>query len=198
VDLFVGGLAPLTVFPAIESARQRKERHPLLGIHAALRPLVYQRVTAAVTFYRGTGSYLSLRGAGKPALEVEGNMVDQAHAEAIFFSLFCGISHNRESSMQLDMPDNPIENVNSSVGMLTLDSPWFTASGQMFPLWDVHSRTLYCFDPFLAIRQSGYRTIQGTYIFLFFRPPCPHLYLVGPCNSCWGITPSSKLVSCLH
>jgi len=84
VDL-LSGLAPLTVFPAIESARQK--RHPLLEIHAALA-LVYQRVTAAVTLpwywliFVTTGAASRSRG--------EGNMVDQAHAEAIFFSLFVG------------------------------------------------------------------------------------------------------------
>jgi hypothetical protein len=84
VDL-LSGLAPLTVFPAIESARQK--RHPLLEIHVALA-LIYQRVTAAVTLpwywliFVTTGAASRSRG--------DGNTVDQAHAEAIFFSLFVG------------------------------------------------------------------------------------------------------------
>jgi hypothetical protein len=72
-----------------------------------------------------------------------------------------------------------IEDANSSVGMLTMNSPWFTAIWQVFPLWMFIAQHAY-----LWIRprhpQSGYRTIQGTYIFLFFLSAMPHIYLLGP------------------
>jgi hypothetical protein len=84
VDL-LSGLAPLTVFPAIESARQR--RHPLLEIHVALA-LIYQRVTAAVTLPWYWLIFVTTGAASRS--RDEGNTVDQTHAEAIFFSLFLG------------------------------------------------------------------------------------------------------------
>jgi hypothetical protein len=81
----LSGLAPLAAIPAIESARQK--HHALLEIHVVLA-LIYQRMTAAAILpwywliFVTTGAASCPRG--------RGTKVDQAHAEAILFSLFVG------------------------------------------------------------------------------------------------------------
>lgn len=65
--------------------------------------------------------------------------------------------------------------------MLVMNNPYVTAIWQPFPLWMFAAQYLHlAFRPSSRYPQSGYRTVQATYIILFLFSAIPHIYFVGP------------------
>jgi len=69
--------------------------------------------------------------------------------------------------------------ITPSVGMMTMDNPWVTAIWQPFPLWMFIAQHAYLIAR-SGHSQSGYQTVQTTYIILFLLSAIPHIYLLGP------------------
>lgn len=64
-----------------------------------------------------------------------------------------------------------------SIAMLVMENPNITAIWPGFPLWMLiaqHAHLL--FRPSSRYPESGYRTVQATYIFLFLFSAIPHIY----------------------
>ena len=69
----------------------------------------------------------------------------------------------------------------SSIAMLVMDNPYYTAFWQPFPLWMLIAQLVHLFvRPSSRHPQSGYRTIHATYISLFLFSAIPHVYFMVP------------------
>jgi len=154
--ILLTGLAPVAAIPAIEAARRK--RHVLLACNVIIA-LMYQRLTAAVVMPWYWLIFILTGAAGLP--RGADAKIDQAHAEAVLFGIVVGY-------------------IVPSVGMLVMDNPYVTALWQPFPLWMFAAQYVHlAFRPSSRYPESGYRTIQATYIFLFLFSAIPHIYFVG-------------------
>lgn len=67
-----------------------------------------------------------------------------------------------------------------STAMLMMDNPYYTAFWPSYPLCMLIAQLAHLFfRPSSRYPQSGYRTIQATYILLFLSSAVPHIYFMG-------------------
>lgn len=157
---FIFSFSTITVIPFVEAAR--RGRHIALAFPAVVG-LMYQALSVGAIMplywliFIVTGAASLHRCAGG-----EHTKVDQAHAEAAVFGLFVGC-------------------IIPTACMLILQDPYVTAIWQAFPLWMSLAQFIHIlFRPSHRYPESGYRTVQATYLIVFMLSSSSHIATIWP------------------
>jgi hypothetical protein len=156
-------LNPIALFPFIEASRNR--RHVTLAF-PVIMGLLYQNFTIAVimplfclAFVVSGAATLHKRPAGPHT------MIDHGQAEGLAFGLVIGF-------------------IIPTASMLVLQDPIVTAIWQAIPLW--FSIAHFAHRVVRPNKESGYKTIQVTYIICFIITSSTHFSIIWPRLGDWA------------
>ncbi|THH10990.1 hypothetical protein EW146_g8193 [Bondarzewia mesenterica] len=154
---FASSGAVLVVLPYIEAARQGR---PFLLAFPTLLGAIYQNAGAGVMFPL---YWLAFILSGQTRIRSGPQVkIDQAHAEATLFALLIGVVV--PSGLMYFMVDAVV-----------------TAAWQAFPVWMLLAQQAHLLvRPSSRHPQSGYKTIQATFIFTFLLSAITHITVIWP------------------
>jgi len=151
---FLASLAALVAFTFIEAGR--RNRSIALAFPAALG-ILYHTLSGAIIFPL---FWLALILSGHHRLERVSARIDRANAEAAFFAVLAGF-------------------VLPSALMFSLQDPIVTALWQPFAMWMWVAKTGHLlFRPPSRYHESGYWTVQATFIFTFIISAISHIAIL--------------------
>jgi len=160
---FGASLTTLVALTYLEAARQSPS---FIVAFPAIVGTLYQNLGGGFIFpLYWLGFIFSGHATTRPGPKLK---IDQAHAEATLFALLIGY-------------------VVASGLMYGLQNPLMTAAWQAFPVWVSLAQVVYLlFRPSSGHSQSGYKTVQATYIFTFLLSAIAHLVIVWPLLDDYG------------
>ncbi|KIJ60618.1 hypothetical protein HYDPIDRAFT_138813 [Hydnomerulius pinastri MD-312] len=152
-------MAVLSIIPFVEAAREK--RSFFLRTPAAVG-VIFQLLTLGVIMPLYSLLFIVTGAAGRKPGPTSGAKINQANAEALLFALFVGY-------------------IIPTVCMIIFEDPIVTAIWQAFPLlMEVAQFVHRVIRPPSRYIESGYRTVQATFIFIFLASTAIHAFYVWP------------------
>ncbi|KAH7889937.1 hypothetical protein F5I97DRAFT_2071981 [Phlebopus sp. FC_14] len=152
-------LAAVSIIPFVEAAREK--RSFFLRMPAAVG-ILFQIMSLAVIMPIYSLVFIVTGAAGRTARSSDGARINQANAEALLFAFSVGY-------------------VIPTVCMILFEDPIVTAIWQIFPLMmEVAQFAHRVIRPPSRYIESGYRTVQATFIFIFVASAVIHAVYVWP------------------